>query len=330
MISSMAWPTSLRRRFDAWLRARQPPTDVQHLTHRNVYILPTKAGLLFGLTVATLLVASINYQLNLGYALTFLLAGSALVSMHWTHNTLRGLTLHLRPVKPTFANQRARLEAVLQDASSGGRDRFGVGLRRANAPVESISWTNVAAGGQTTIELSFIPSRRGLHDVPTWTVETLFPLGLFRAWTVWRPLAKVMVYPEAEAYPPPLPKAHSALGSDAAAQHAGQGELEGVRTYRRGDPVKYIVWKKAAQAMASGADLVSRDSQASTPGELSLDWDACQGLTTEGRLSRLTAWVILADQMDLVYGLRLPQRDIAPGVGEAHRHGVLESLALWP
>ena len=98
MIPSIAWPASLRRRFDSWVQARQPQTDVQHLTHRNVYILPTKAGLLFGLTVATLLVASINYQLNLGYALTFLLAGSAIVSMHWTHKTLRGLTLHLRPV----------------------------------------------------------------------------------------------------------------------------------------------------------------------------------------------------------------------------------------
>ena len=31
-----------------------------------------------------LLLASINYQLNLGYILTFLLAGSGVVSMHIT------------------------------------------------------------------------------------------------------------------------------------------------------------------------------------------------------------------------------------------------------
>ena len=42
-----------------------------------------------------LLLASINYQLNLGYVLTFLLAGSGVVSMHLTHATLRGLTLRL-------------------------------------------------------------------------------------------------------------------------------------------------------------------------------------------------------------------------------------------
>ena len=45
-----------------------------------------------------LLLASINYQLNLGYLLTFLLAGSGVVAMHVTHGTLRGLTLHLLPV----------------------------------------------------------------------------------------------------------------------------------------------------------------------------------------------------------------------------------------
>ena len=38
-------------------------------------------------TLLVLLVASINYQLNLGYLLTFPLAGSALVGMHLCHGT---------------------------------------------------------------------------------------------------------------------------------------------------------------------------------------------------------------------------------------------------
>ena len=43
-----------------------------------------------------MLIGSINYQLNLGYVLTFLLASCAGVSMHMTHATLKGLTLRLR------------------------------------------------------------------------------------------------------------------------------------------------------------------------------------------------------------------------------------------
>jgi hypothetical protein len=50
---------------------------------------------MLGATLLVLLVASINYQLNLGYLLTFLLAGSAVVGMHVCHGTLRGLTMHM-------------------------------------------------------------------------------------------------------------------------------------------------------------------------------------------------------------------------------------------
>jgi uncharacterized protein (DUF58 family) len=326
---SSVWPAPLRRRLEVWLRARHPRTDTQRLTHRNVYILPTKAGLLFGITMLTLLLASINYQLNLGYALTFLLTGSALASMHLTHNTLRGLTLHLRPTSPTFASQAAALEVVLQGPPDETRDRFGIGLRLAGAPIEALTWVNVAAGAQTTVQLSFVPPSRGRHAVPQWTVETRFPLGLFRAWAVWRPAAEVLVYPTPEAAPPPLPQVQSSAGGGSASQRHGRGDMDGVRSYRRGDPVKAIVWKKAAQALASGAGLVSRDSQAATPTELWLDWQACPGLASEARLSRLAAWVVQARQMDIAFGLRLPERDLELGSGDAHRHAALQALALW-
>src|SRR3954454_22180191 len=103
----------VRTRFRAWLQTRLRRSDTLLLTQRNIYILPTRAGLLFAATLITLLIASINYQLNLGYVLTFLLAGSGAVSMQLTHNTLRGLTLHLKPIAPVFAGEPAVLEVVL-------------------------------------------------------------------------------------------------------------------------------------------------------------------------------------------------------------------------
>jgi hypothetical protein len=71
--------------------ARGRRSDTLELTQRNVYIVPTRAGWMLGATLLVLLVASINYQLNLGYLLTFLLAGSVAVGMHVCHATLRGL-----------------------------------------------------------------------------------------------------------------------------------------------------------------------------------------------------------------------------------------------
>ncbi|HQQ71741.1 MAG TPA: DUF58 domain-containing protein, partial [Alicycliphilus sp.] len=107
------------------------------------------------------------------------------------------------------------------------------------------------------------------------------------------------------------------------------GEFDGVRAYRRGDPLKLVVWKKAAKSLATGtSDLVSRDSQQAQRQELWLDAAATGLAEPEARLSRLAAWVLQADRLGLDYGLRLPARQIAPNSGAAHRRCCLEALAL--
>jgi uncharacterized protein (DUF58 family) len=316
-----------RRRFQHWVQSRQARTDTLLLTQRNVYILPTKAGLLFAVTVFVLLLASINYQLNLGYVLTFLLAGSGVVSMHVTHATLRGLTLHLKPVAPVFVGDAVLLDVVL---TSPGAARFGIGLKVAGAAPASVTWLNVPALGQASAQVSFVATTRGRVDVPTLGAETRFPLGLFRAWTVWRPAAQLLVYPRPEHPAAPLPVARAVPGGAAASRSADGGEVEGVRAYRRGDPPKLIAWKKAAKAMEAGGDLVSRDTSTAVHQALWLDWQLCGSLAPEDRLSRLTAWTLAAHRANAEYGLRLPARELELGGGDAQRRRCLEALALWP
>ncbi len=315
-----------RARFRRWWQSRLPRTDTQTLTQGNVYILPTRAGWMFGLTLLVLLLASINYQLNLGYILTFLLAGSGVVSMHITHATLRGLTLHLRPVSPTFAGDPAVLDIVMTSPSTA---RFGIGLRVLEAPAATLTWLDVPPGGQATSHVTFVPARRGRHDVPTLSAETRFPLGLFRAWTVWRPAAKLLVYPKLEVGAPALPAARSVPGGPTTSRRSEGGEIEGVRAYRRGDPLKLIAWKKAAQSLETGAELVSRDTSVSARHELWLDWAACAALAPEERLSRLATWAIAATRAGTDFGLRLPGVEISPSSGEAQQRQCLETLALW-
>jgi uncharacterized protein (DUF58 family) len=317
---------AIRQRFRAWWQQRLPRTDTLLLTQRNIYIVPTRAGLMFGLTLLVLLTASINYQLSLGYVLTFLLAGSGVVSMHVTHNTLRALTLHLRLPTAVFAGTPALLDITL---TSPGKARFGIGLRMAATPAATLSWTDVPDGGQASTQVSFVPGTRGLHDVPAISVETRFPLGLFRAWSVWRPAAQILVYPKPEQPAAPLPPAHAQSGESTAKRSANGGEIEGVRGYKRGDPLKLVVWKKAARSLESGGELVIRDTSASVQQQLWLDWQHCTGLAPEDRLSRLAAWVLAADRAGADHGLRLPGTEIAPGHGDAQRKRCLEALALW-
>jgi len=314
--------TYTRQRFREWWQARLPLSDTTTLTQRNVYILPTRAGFMLGATLLVLVIASINYQLNLGYLLTFLLAGCAVVGMHVCHATLRGLTMNLMAPDPQFAGASATLRVVLTNSRSSVRHGIGLGVLDS-AVEDKWVWTDVPALGSSTVNVAFKAERRGLHRVPPLTAETRFPLGTFRVWTVWRPAAQVLVYPQPEAFPPPLPAGEPRAGGAGSARLPASGEFDGVRPYRRGDPLKLVVWKKAAKT----GELVSRDAEQAQRWELWLDFQQAGPADAELRLSRLAAWVLQAERLGMEYGLRLPGVQIAPAGGEAHKRRCLEALA---
>jgi uncharacterized protein (DUF58 family) len=315
------------QRLRAWWHARLPVSDTITLTQRNVYILPTPAGWMLAATLLVLLIASINYQLNLGYLLTFLLAGSVAVGMHVCHNNLRGITMNL--VAPNAVFMPASSVFDIKISHTRKTTRYGIGLSLLQGGTHW-SWTDVPAQGSSIVQVAFKPPRRGLQRIPLLTAETRFPLGSFRVWTVWRPASEVLVYPAPESYPPPLPPGEPRAGGAAAARVSSTGEFDGVRAYRRGDPLKLVVWKKAATAMTTGSDeLVSRDASQAQRYELWLDFAQCGSASTEARLSRLCAWVLAADKQGLSYGLRLAGKEIKPAMGEAHKRLCLEALALF-
>ena len=195
-------------------------------------------------------------------------------------------------------------------------------LDAAHAP--HWAWADVPAQGTSVVNVAFKAERRGLHRVPNLQAETRYPLGTFRVWTVWRPKAEVLVYPAPEPHAPPLPAGEPRSGGGGAARAQQSGEFDGVRAYRRGDPLKLVVWKKAAKS----DELVSRDTEQAQRYELWLDYAACAVADHEGKLSRLTAWVLAADKLGADYGLRIPSREIKPSSGEAHKRACLEALAL--
>ena len=311
----------ISERVTAWFESRLPRQDSQTLTQRNIYIVPTKGGLAFAVTVLAMLVASINYQLSLGYLLTFLLAGSALASMHLTHGNLRGLTLRAKAPAAVFAGDSAVVEVVIQN---DGSERHGIGLAVRHARADSMTWCDVPAHGHATAQVGFVLPRRGRVDLPTLVAETRFPLGLFRAWTVWRPAAQALAWPKPEQPVTALPPAAAAATGQAARRAAAAGEFDGVRAWRRGDALRQVVWKKAARH----GELVSRDATESASRELWLEYGAIHG-DAEARLSRLAAWALAAERMGLSFGLRLPGVELPPAPGESQRRATLDALALY-
>jgi uncharacterized protein (DUF58 family) len=299
---------------------------------------------LFGVVLLVLLLASINYQLSLGYALTFLLAGSALAGLHMTHATLRGLQMRLRTGGPAFAGGHAEVEITLDNP---GAARHGIGLgwrtlgpreRQRKAPDER-AWTDVPARGTATVRLHLPLTARGWQLLPPIVAETRFPLGLFRAWTVWRPAARVLAWPRPEQPAPPLPAGGllSAPDEDSPAQahppapqapSASQDlAFDQLRPWRTGDALRQVAWKKAART----GELVSREAEPLPGQALWLDETAARSAEggLEHRMSRLAAWVLAAEQSARPVGLRLGAQHWPPALGEGHRRALLDALGTW-
>jgi uncharacterized protein (DUF58 family) len=298
-----------------WWLERLPLTDNLRLAQNNVYILPTRAGWMLAVTLLTLLIGSINYQLSLGYLLTFLLAGCGAASMAAGHGILCGLELHMQTPQPVFAGRSAVLQIKLTNNRRAPRHAISMALKGTR----QWSWTDVPGQSAATVKIGFRPLRRGLHCAPTLTAETRYPLGAFRVWTIWRPAAQILVYPAPETpaapLPPSEPRANAGLAS---------GEFDGVRAWQRGDPLKLIVWKKFAKS----SEPIARATEHMQRQTLWLDYSHTGHADAEARLSRLTAWVLAADDRGLDYGLRLPGVEIAPASGAAQRLRCLEALAL--
>jgi uncharacterized protein (DUF58 family) len=310
------------KRWSTWVDRRHPQGLSTELVQHNIYILPTRAGLFYGVLLLALLVGSINYQLNLGYLLTFMLAGVGVMSMHVTHGNLRGVMLAVQEPESAFAGQQARLRVTL---TATKKHRYGISIQCGKSGHASL--VDIEPGVPTQHDIAVPALTRGLHDVDRLTVETRFPLGIWRAWTYWRPAAQLLVYPAPEHPAPPLPEreAIAAGNRDTAHRQGTSGEFDGVRAYRPGDALKRVVWKKFAKA----DELVSRDDIALVKSMLVLDLANTHTAGIETQLSRLTSWVLTCDKHELPFELRLSGMVLPCGAGHAHKHAALKLLALY-
>ncbi|MDT8999073.1 DUF58 domain-containing protein [Paucibacter sp. APW11] len=328
-----AWRQRARDRWRAWWQARHPRSDAHLMTQRNLYILPTRPGLFFCLTLLVLLLASINEQLSLGFALSFILAGAGFASMHATHAVLRGLRLTLQAPAAGQAGSELPLQIQLHNEAAA---RWGIGLRVLGASEAQIAWTDVPAGGHAQLQLRLPALPRGHHPLPVLQIETRFPLGLFRAWSVWRPASAVWVYPLPEAPCPAWPaQPGNSQRGPARLQAAGGDDEDDIRPYRPGDAPQRILWRKAAQGDGQADSLLVREPRRQSHAELQFTWAHSAGRPLESRLSRLSAWLIRAEAEQQRYGLDLPAGlfdggealQLASATGPAHLDACLRALA---
>ena len=304
--------------YNLFFGPRLPEQGTIFLVQKRVYILPTRPGLAFAIALAVMLIGSINYNLSLGYILTFLLASMGLVAILHTFRNLVHLRIAPGRVEPVFAGETAWFELFVENRS--GYERCSISLWHEGRPTRC----DIQSGRGITLSIPVAAPKRGWLAPGRITVDTRFPVGLLRAWSYIRPDMRCLVYPKPDDSLLPLPDPSGGSGEKRTAG-GGSDDFAGLRAYQASDSPRHIHWKAAAR----GQGLQTKVFSGRAAAELWLDWDALpQNMGLEAKLSRLTRWVLEADQDKLRYGLRLPGVALAPDAGEAHRLACLRELAL--
>ncbi len=315
---------AMRRRIDRWIftRLKRVPGPVE-ISRRRVYILPTRYGYGFGLLLLVMLLGSMNYSNSMAFALTFLLAGLGLVSMHHTHANLVNIQVRSGRIQPTFAGEPARFILELENPAPAARYALQAGwsdqtpLCSTDVPAQQGGTVTTPAAGAAT-RLAAGSALLGPHRIPAGPVPRL---DLDRAGHGLPGLSQTSRRAARTPRPPPA----GGLGPRAGLR-PGQEEFAGLRSYQRGDAMRSIHWKSMSKLQTPQVKVFAETLEQ----ELWLDWSALPpGWDAERRLSQLVRWVLDAESEGRSYGLRLPEFTQAQGQGELHRHECLRALALY-
>ena len=317
---AMSFPkpgAKLQSRLRSWALRRQGKDALPlTLTPRRVYILPTPAGWIFGLLVAVIFIAGMNYGNGLALLFAFWLAAFAFVAMVQTQRSLAGTLLQTATSEPTFAGEFAAWRFDLSSRSALGD----LHLDFERGPPPQTDEPSEATAGSLHLRLRM--HKRGRVRLPVLRITSNAPFGLFRTWTWVAIDTTVLVYPRAAGNL----RVPEAPGHDTGSTQIeqGQDELAWLRDFREGDSPRQIAWK----AYARGAPLLVREYRGAAARRREFDFDALAGLDVEARLSQLTRWIVDAAARGESWILRLPGSDPLEGTGHEHREHCLARLAM--
>jgi uncharacterized protein (DUF58 family) len=339
-------PVSIQNYFKTLLRHIPIGADgIARVTARQIYIIPTRTGLIFGSVVMMMLLGSLNYQNNLGLLFTFFLVAIGVLAMHHAWFNLLKLAIQIRGGAAVFAGERATFEVTLR--AEQHRAHYDIQVQTGNCSQSRTakmefsalplakellknSWHSVfiPARDQCVVTLKIPAAQRGLLRLDTVHIATRHPMQLFRAWCYVTSAATTLIYPQPAAH---APAPEQDAGTVARPQqrrrnNGGVDDYLGSRPYRPGDSPHHIDWKAFARERGLLVKQFGND-QGQT---VWLDWSQFSAVAPEQRLSLLARQVLDANSSGVRFGLRLPGGIVEPPAqGAAQVQRCLTHLALF-
>lgn len=306
-----------KQAWQRWLNRRLPRAHRVRLNQRRIFIFPSGYGFLYLLVAVLLFLGGINYQNNLILGLCFLIVSLFVVTILHSYRNLSGLCLRAGGSRNGFVGGQGGLEVVLSGERRAHRSLW---LRWLDQPAQEIG---VEAGEEVSLWLNLPLARRGPALAPRLRVESRYPLGLLRSWSL------VALEQSCLAWPRPL--RHEECPGDggegrrevAQAGQSGSEEFQGLRDYVPGDSLRQVDWKGYASRRGLNVKLF----QEPEAGRLWLRYARLPGHASEARLSILCYWVLRLSRENRPFAVELPGALLPPGRGAEQRERALDLLA---
>src|ERR1043165_2886197 len=113
------WTARLRQRA---FRTAPADRDPVVLRHSRIYILPTRRGFMLIVTLAIMLIASLNYSLSLGLGVTFVVSGLVAAALLHTFRNLAGIKVRPLAAGDAFAGERIAFSVELMGGAAARQE----------------------------------------------------------------------------------------------------------------------------------------------------------------------------------------------------------------
>lgn len=293
------------------------------LTASSLTIRPTQWGIAYLLMTVVLLIISINYNISLGYYLSFLMMALNIIALIHTWQNLAQLTIHTSlPSTPVFSEETALIPIKLVNESA--LPRYNIQLQYPSQPPII---DDIAAHSEQQFTMPYPTTRRGWLKLPKIEIASQYPLGLFNVSASIESDAPVLVYAKPKTFVDIHQASDSCMTSDftpLTSMHKGGDEFIGHRAYQAHDPIQYIDWKASSRS----EQLYTKEYAPNQSHTLWLDWQSLINESPEDRISKLTYAVMTCNRCNQTYGLRLPNEVFSTNSGLRHYQQCLKALAL--
>ena len=306
----------LKIRFNNFLKKRKHQEPELTLSHKNIYILPSKFGLAFVALNALIYILGINYQNNLVLFFSYLMLAFLLINFIVAFTNIYNLTVRIINTNPGYQHTGYKFYLQLSNTENTSSLQIEAGQ------VES-KLIDLITEHPKKITINVAVNKRGKHFLPRIKLLSRYPFGLVTTWSYFMSERQEYIYPTPRAF-----SFHQVNTSDieseidAKATKSISENYQGVRPYQDGDKVNRISWKHYAKHQV----LATKDFASGLSQEYVFTLNMVPG-EIEQKLQHLSYLLTHAEQEQLVYSLVLPNTLIELGSGAQHFTQCLEALS---